>query len=55
MPDLSKPPFHTLARDQLVGRLQQMTNLQVVEDSASPQGYRLEIGPFPGWQTDPTW
>ena len=29
--------------------------LQVVEDAAAPTGYKLEIGPFPGWKDVPTW
>ena len=29
--------------------------LLVVEDESSPTAYRLEIGPFPGWQTMPEW
>jgi len=27
----------------------------VVEDPASPTGYKLDIGPFPGWKDVPTW
>jgi WD40 repeat protein len=55
MPELSKPPLHTLPYDELMAKLRAMTNLQVVEDSASPTGYKLEIGPFPGWKDVPTW
>ena len=32
MPDLSKPPFHTLPYDELMARLRALTNLQVLED-----------------------
>jgi hypothetical protein len=32
-----------------------LTNLQVVEDPASPTGYKLGIGPFPGWKDVPNW
>jgi hypothetical protein len=35
--------------------LRALTNLQVVADPASPTGYRLDIGPFPGWKDMPTW
>ncbi len=55
MPELSKPPFHTLPYDELMAKLRSLTNLRVVEDPASPTGYKLEIGPFPGWATVPDW
>lgn len=29
--------------------------MRAVEDPDSPIGYKLEIGPFPGWKTVPTW
>jgi WD40 repeat protein len=55
MPDLSRPPLHTLPHDELMAKLRSLTNLQVVEAAASPTGYRLDIGPFPGWKDAPTW
>jgi WD40 repeat protein len=55
MPDLAKPPLHTLPYDTLMAQLRALTNLQVVADPASPTGYRLDIGPFPGWKDVPTW
>ncbi len=55
MPDLSKPPLHSLPYDELMARLRALTNLQVVEDEASATGYKLEIGPFPGWKDVPAW
>jgi hypothetical protein len=55
MPDLASAPFHTLPYDALMVRLDALTNLRVVEDPASSTGYRLEIGPFPGWKDVPTW
>jgi WD40 repeat protein len=54
-PDLSKPPFHTLPHEDLMARLRALTNLEVVEDKVAPTGYKLEIGPFPGWKDVPTW
>jgi WD40 repeat protein len=54
IPDLSKPPLHTLPHEELLAKLRTLTNLEAVEDEASG-GYRLEIGPFPGWKDVPTW
>ncbi|MFQ5789588.1 MAG: WD40 repeat domain-containing protein, partial [Acidobacteriota bacterium] len=48
-------PFHTLPYEELLDKLRSVTNLRVIEDEASPTGYRLEIGPFPGWETVPVW
>jgi len=55
MPDVTRPPLHTLPLDELLAKLHDLTNVRVVEDEASPSGYRIDIGPFPGWQTAPTW
>jgi WD40 repeat protein len=55
MPDLSKPPLHTLPHDELIAKLKTLTNLRVVRDPESSTGWKLEIGPFPGWETVPTW
>ncbi len=54
MPDLSKPPLHTLPHDELLAKLRSFTNLEAVEDESS-MGYRLEAGPFPGWKDVPEW
>jgi WD40 repeat protein len=54
-PDLTKPPLHTLPHDELMAKLRALTNLQVVEDAASSTGYKLDVGPFPGWKDVPTW
>jgi DNA-binding winged helix-turn-helix (wHTH) protein/WD40 repeat protein len=55
MPDLSKPPLHTLPHDELIAKLHSLTNLRVVRDEDAPSGWKLEVGPFPGWETVPTW
>jgi WD40 repeat protein len=55
MPDVSKPPLHTLPREELIAKLKTLTNLRVVRDEESPTGWGLEIGPFPGWATVPEW
>jgi len=36
-------------------RLRAVTNLRVVPDEQSANGYRIEIGPFPGWAKVPEW
>ena len=55
MPDLSKPPLHTLPHDELLAKLHSLTNLRAVRDPASSTGWTIEIGPFPGWRDVPTW
>ena len=55
MPDISKPPLHTLPHDQLLAKLKSLTNLRAVRDPASDTGWKIEVGPFPGWKDVPTW
>ena len=55
VPDLSKPPLHTLPREELIAKLKTLTNLRVVRDEESSTGWKLTVGPFPGWETVPTW
>ncbi len=55
MPDLSKPPLHTLPREELIAKLKTLTNLRVVRDPESSTGWTLTHDPFPGWETVPTW
>ncbi len=55
MPDLSKPPLHTLPHDELIAKLKTLTNLRVVRDEESATGWKLTHDPFPGWETVPTW
>jgi WD40 repeat protein len=55
MPDLEKPPLQTVPYDELLAKLRSLTNLRVVEDSGSSTGWKLELGPFPGWEEVPTW
>ena len=54
MPDLSKPPLHTLPREELIANLKTLTNLRVVRDSESATGRKLTHGPFPGRKTVPS-
>jgi WD40 repeat protein len=55
MPDLDKPPLHTLPREELIAKLETLTNLRAVRDETSSTGWSIEIGPFPGWQEVPRW
>jgi len=52
MPDGT--PFHVLPYEEILERLRGFTNLRVVADEGSDTGYRVEIGPFPGWKVLPT-
>jgi WD40 repeat protein len=55
MPDVTKPPFHTLPHAELMAKLDTLTNLRVVRDPASSTGWKPDLGPFPGWNDVPTW
>jgi hypothetical protein len=55
MPDVTKPPLHALPHAELLAKLDALTNLRVVRDAASSTGWKLEVGPFPGWSDVPTW
>jgi len=55
MPDVSRPPLHTLPHAELMAKLDTLTNLHVVRDSTSSNGWKLEVGPFSGWNDVPTW
>jgi len=55
MPDLTKPPLHTLRHDELLAKLDSLTNLRAVRDDSSSTGWTITSGPFPGWATVPEW
>ena len=55
MPEVTKPPLHTLPYEKLLAKLDTLTNLRVVRDSSSSTGWTLDLGPFPGWEEVPTW
>jgi hypothetical protein len=55
MPDLDKPPLHTLPHEELLAKLRSLTNLRAVRDPTAATGWKIEVGPFPGWETAPTW
>jgi len=55
MPDLTTPPLHTLPLRELIAKLQSLTNLRAVRDPESATGWKIEVGPFPGWKNVPAW
>ncbi|MEX1309096.1 MAG: winged helix-turn-helix domain-containing protein [Candidatus Sulfomarinibacteraceae bacterium] len=55
MPDLTKPPLHDLPRDEFLFRLGSLVNRRVIRNPDDPEGYRIQVGPFPGWATAPEW
>jgi len=55
MPDMTKPPLHTLPYDELLVKLKSLTNLRAVRDPASDTGWKIVIGLFPGWKDVPIW
>jgi WD40 repeat protein len=55
MPELDEPPLHAWPRDELVAKLRSLTNIRVVPDPESDQGWTVELDPFPGWLEIPTW
>jgi len=55
MPDLARPPLHTLPHEELLAKLRSLTNLRAVRAPSSSTGWTIEIGPCPGWRDVPTW
>jgi WD40 repeat protein len=55
MPDLDRPPIHTLSHDELMATLRSLTNIRVVRDPESPRGWKVALDPFPGWAVPPEW
>ena len=53
MPDLDKPPLHALPPKELVAKLKSLTNLRAVRDAKAPTGWKIDVGPFPGWKSVP--
>ncbi len=57
MPDLSKPPLHTLPYEELMAKLKALTNFRAVPDEESYTGYTIEpdFTAYRGWAEVPTW
>ncbi|MGB5553003.1 MAG: hypothetical protein WBO74_21195, partial [Thermoanaerobaculia bacterium] len=54
VPDLDQAPLHMLPHDELIAKLQSLTNLRAVRDPESSTGWSIELGSFPGWKELPT-
>jgi WD40 repeat protein len=55
VPDLGRPPLHTLPHNELLAKLKSLTNLRAVRDPGSDTGWTIELDPFPGWAEVPDW
>ena len=53
VPDCSKPPLHVRPRGEILSLLRSWTNLRALPDPASPNGWKLDRDPFPGWAQRP--
>lgn len=51
VPDVTETPLHKRRREELLSTLRARTNVRAVE---SQTGWKLEVGPFPGWAKLPT-
>jgi WD40 repeat protein len=49
VPDLSRPPLQARPLPDVLSVLRSRTNLRAVRDPQSTTGWKLEVGPFPGW------
>ena len=55
VPDVSKTPFQSLPYGEIMSKLEAMTNVHAVRDEESSTGWKIEVGPFPGWAEVPEW
>ncbi len=53
VPNITMTPPHQRSHEEFLSKLRSWTNLRVVPDPASPTGWKLEVGPFPGWAKQP--
>jgi WD40 repeat protein len=53
VPDVTKAPPHKRPYDEFLAMLRSWTNLRAVPDAQSSTGWKLEVGPFPGWSKLP--
>jgi WD40 repeat protein len=55
VPDVKQVPPHKRSHEEFLATVRTFTNVRAVPDAKSPNGWKLEPGPFPGWQTAPHW
>jgi WD40 repeat protein len=55
VPDVTRTPLHRRSHEEVLATLRSWTNLRAVRDPRSPTGWKLEPGPFPGWEKLPEW
>lgn len=57
MPDLDELPLHTLPREELLAKLESLTNIRAAADEAAPGGYRIEVDEpaWRGWREPAAW
>jgi WD40 repeat protein len=55
VPDVTQTPPHKRSHGEFLARLRSWTNLRVVPEPGSSTGWKLEVGPFPGWKKLPDW
>ncbi len=55
VPDVTRTPLHRRTHEEVLATLRTWTNLRAVRDPESPAGWTIKPGPFPGWETVPTW
>ena len=55
VPDVTKTPPHKRSHEEFLATLRSWTNVRAVPDAKSSTGWKLETGPFPGWQNVPHW
>jgi len=55
MPDTTEPPLHMRPHAELLRRLRALTNLRAVPEPGSDTGWKIEAGPFRGWDRDTAW
>lgn len=48
-------PLQSLSYDEFMARLRTLTNVRIAADTTSPDGYRIQPAPFPGWDSAPVW
>ena len=55
VPDMKEVPPHKRSHEEFLATLKTFTNVRAVPDPKSPNGWKLEPGPFRGWKTAPHW